>query len=98
MNAPAVRSTPGEVAGSITRAWLTYFIIMSVVGIVLSFVIGGIFNYVAQSMTGNPTLMRLSVWTISIAVNAPISFLVFHWAVRGKVLPAVLAWNAGGEA
>ena len=95
MDAPAPQATPGDVARSITRAWITYFVIITVIGMVLSFVIGGIFSYVAQSMMGNPMAMRVSIWAVSIAVNAPISFLVFHWAVRNKVLPAVLDWNAG---
>jgi hypothetical protein len=95
MNVPATRATPGTVASSITRAWLGYFVIVSVVGFVLSFIIGGIFGYLAQSMLGSPTMMRLSIWVVSLAINAPISFIVFHWAVRGKVLPAVLEWNAG---
>ena len=43
----AANATPGDIARSITRAWLGYFIVMSVVGIVLSFVIGGIFAYLA---------------------------------------------------
>ena len=97
MNAsPATQATPGEVAGSITRAWLGYFIVMAVVGLVLSIVIGGIFNFLARSMTGSPAMMQLSIWATSLLIHAPISWLVFHWAVRGKVLPAVLLWNAGG--
>ena len=95
MNAPVAKATPGNVASSITRAWLGYFIVMAVVGIVLSLVIGGAFNYLAQTLAGNPLAMRVSFWAVSIAVNAPISYLVFHWAVRGKVLPAVLEWNIG---
>jgi ABC-type amino acid transport system permease subunit len=96
---PAIaRATPGEVASSITRAWIAYFLVVTVVGMVLSFVIGGIFNFVARSMMDNPMAMRMAIWTVSIVVNAPISFLVFQWAVRGKVLPAVLDWNAGGGA
>ena len=97
MNAPSpVAATPAQVGSSITRAWLVYFIVVSVVGFVLSFVIGGIFNYIASSMTSSPTALRLSVWIVSLMINAPISFLVFTWAVRSKVLPAVLDWNVGG--
>ena len=98
MNAPAAaatNATPAQVASSITRAWITYFLVVTVIGMVLSFVIGGIFSYVAQSMMGSPMAMRMSIWAVSLLINAPISFLVFHWAVRNKVLPAVLDWNAG---
>ena len=91
----AANATPGDIARSITRAWLGYFIVMSVVGIVLSFVIGGIFAYLATSLYSSPMMMRMSVWAVSIVVNAPISYLVFQWAVRSKVLPAVILWNAG---
>jgi hypothetical protein len=35
------------------------------------------------------------MWAVSIVVNAPISYLVFQWAVRSKVLPAVVDWNTG---
>jgi hypothetical protein len=101
MNVPAastVNATPGDVARSITRAWLAYFIVVSIIGMVLSFVIGGIFTYVATSMMGSPMMMRMSIWVVSIIVNAPISYLVFQWAVRSKVLPAVIVWNVGGEA
>lgn len=96
MNAQVTpNATPAQVASSITRAWIAFFIVISVVGFVLSFVVGGIFGFLAQSMSSNPMLMRMSVWIVSLAINAPISFLVFHWAVRNKVLPAVLDWNAG---
>jgi hypothetical protein len=49
-------------------------------------------------MMGSPTMMRISLWTVSLLVNAPISYLVFQWAVRSKVLPAVVEWNAGDGA
>jgi hypothetical protein len=49
-------------------------------------------------MMGSPMMMRMSIWVVSIIVNAPISYLVFQWAVRSKVLPAVIVWNVGGEA
>jgi hypothetical protein len=101
MNTPApavANATPGDIARSITRAWLVYFIAVSVIGFVLSFVIGGIFTYLATSMMGSPTMMRISLWTVSLLVNAPVSYLVFQWAVRSKVLPAVVEWNAGDGA
>ena len=100
MNAPTpVTATPAQVGSSITRAWIAYFLVVTVIGMVLSFVIGGIFNYVASSMMGmGPMSMRIGIWTLSLLINAPISFLVFTWAVRRKVLPAVLEWNAGGPA
>ena len=98
MNTPApvvANATPGDIARSITRAWLLYFIVVSIIGFVLSFVIGGLFTYLATSMSGSPTMMRMSFWGVSLLVNAPISYLVFQWAVRSKVLPAVVLWNAG---
>jgi hypothetical protein len=99
MNAQVTtNATPAQVASSITRAWIGFFIAISLVGFVLSLVIGSIFSLLAQSMSGNPLLMRLSIWVVSVAINAPLSFLLFHWAVRNKVLPAVLDWNAGGSA
>jgi len=92
-----VNATPGGVARSITSAWLVYFLTMAVVGMLLSFIIGGIFTYMASMLGSSPTMMRISVWVVSIIVNAPISYLVFQWAVRSKVLPAVILWNTGGD-
>jgi len=40
--------------------------------------------------------MRAVFILMSVAVNAPVSFLAFQWAVRSKVLPAVIVWNLGG--
>lgn len=97
MNSP-VAATPAQVGTSITRAWIAYFVVVSAIGFVLSFIIGGIFSYVASSMMSSPMAMRLSIWVVSLVINAPISFLVFTWAVRSKVLPAVLDWNTGGNA
>ena len=96
MNAPAATTaTPAQVGSSITRAWIAYFLTVTVIGLVLSFVIGGIFSYVAQLTGSSPMMMRMSIWAVSLLINAPISFVVFTWAVRRKVLPAVMEWNAG---
>lgn len=88
-------ATPPEVASATTRAWLAYFIVVTVAGIVLSLLIGGVFQWLARMMDGDPLSMRLAIMAVSIAVNAPISFLAFQWAVRGKVVPATLAWALG---
>ena len=88
-------ATPPEVARATTRAWLAYFIVVTIAGIVLSLLIGGVFQWLARMMDGDPLTMRLAIMALSIAVNAPISFVAFQWAVRGKVVPATLAWAMG---
>jgi hypothetical protein len=40
--------------------------------------------------------MRLAINAVSILVNAPVYFLAYEWAVRRKVVPAVLAWTLSG--
>ena len=91
-------ATPREVANEITRAWLAYFVVVTIAGIVLSLLIGGVFQFLVRFMGGEPWLMRIAIMAVSIAVNAPVSFLVFQWAVRGKVVPATLAWAISGSA
>ena len=93
----AASATPPAVAQQITRAWIGYFVVVTVVGIVLSFVVGGLFQLIVRAFEGDPYKMRFAITAVSILVNAPVSFLVFHWAVRGKVVPAVLAWTVSGE-
>jgi hypothetical protein len=93
---PAVSATPREVASEITRAWLAYFVIVTVAGIVISLLVGGVYQWLAARFMGNsPWTMRFAFMAVSIAINAPISFLAFQWAVRGKVVPATLAWATG---
>ena len=91
----APNATPREIAREITRAWFGYFIVVTIVGAVLSVLVGGIYGAVANAVGGNAVAVRLAIIAISIVINAPISFLVFQWAVRSKVVPAILAWRAG---
>ena len=93
----AANATPRAVADQITSAWVGYFLVVTVVGIVLSFVVGGIFQLLVRAFEGNPYAMRFAIMAVSIAVNAPVSYLAFQWAVRRKVVPAVLAWSLTGE-
>jgi hypothetical protein len=93
----AANATPPVVAQQITRAWIGYFLVVTVAGIVLSFLVGGIFQLMVRAFEGNPYTMRFAIMAVSILVNAPVSFLVFQWAVRSKVVPAVLAWSLSGE-
>ena len=98
MNANAYEGslpTPREVARSITRAWIGYFIVVTVVGAVLSLLVGGIYQFVANAVGGSPMLVRLAIMAVGILINAPVSFLVFHWAVRGKVVPSILDVRSG---
>ena len=94
--APA--ATPRVVAGEITRAWIAYFLVVTVVGLVLSLLVGGVYQLVARTLEGDPGKLRFAVTAVSIALNAPVSFLAFQWAVRRKVVPATLAWAAGAPA
>jgi hypothetical protein len=91
-------ATPREVANEITRAWLAYFAVVTIAGIVLSLLVGGVFQFLVRFMAGEPWMMRIAIMAVSIAVNAPVSFVVFQWAVRGKVVPATLAWAVSGAA
>jgi hypothetical protein len=93
----AANATPPAVAQQITRAWIGYFVVVTVVGIVLSFLVGGIFQLMVRAFEGDPYTMRFAIMLVSVLVNAPVSFLAFQWAVRGKVVPAVLAWTLTGE-
>jgi hypothetical protein len=38
---------------------------------------------------------------VGVVINAPISFVLFQWAVRGHVVPAILSWaqppDGGGQ-
>jgi hypothetical protein len=92
----AANATPRAVAQQITRAWIGYFLVVTVAGIVLSILVGGIFQLLVRAFEGNPYTMRLAITAVSILVNAPVSFLAFQWAVRRKVVPAVLAWTLSG--
>ena len=99
MNATApdpVNATPREIAREITRAWIGYFIVVTIVGAILSLLVGGIYGAIANAVGGNSVAMRLSIIAVSIVINAPVSFIVFQWAVRSKVVPAILNWRAGG--
>ena len=98
MNTPAATAagTPREIGRSITRAWIAYFVVITLIGIVLNLMLSGVYGLVVGSMMGSPMLMRIGFIFIGILVNAPVSFLAFQWAVRGKVLPAIIDWNAGG--
>jgi hypothetical protein len=93
----AAGATPRAVAQQITSAWLGYFVVVTVVAIVLSFVVSGIFGLLVRAFEGNPYAMRFAIMAVSIALNAPVSYLAFQWAVRSKVVPAVQAWLLAGE-
>ena len=92
---PAPAATPRVVAGEITRAWIAYFLIVTVAGLVLSLLVGSVFQLLVRTLEGDPGKLRFAIMAVSIAVNAPVSFLAFQWAVRRKVVPATLAWAAG---
>jgi len=94
----AANATPQAVAQQITRAWIGYFLVVTVAGIVISLVIGGLFQLLVRTFEGNPYAMRFAIMAVSIAVNAPVSYLAFQWAVRSKVVPTVQAWMLTGEA
>jgi hypothetical protein len=91
-------ATPRVVAQHITRAWVGYFLVVTVAGVVLSFVVGGLFQLMVRTFDGNPYAMRFAIMAASVAVNAPVSYLAFQWAVRAKVVPAVQAWTLTGDA
>jgi len=94
----AANATPRAVAQHITRAWVGYFLVVTVAGILLSFVVSGIFGLLVRVFSDNPYAMRFAIMAVSIMVNAPVSYLAFQWAVRGKVVPAVQSWALTGEA
>ena len=95
MNTPAASlpaGTPREVAASITKAWLIYFAVYTVIIIVLNLLLGGVYTAIVGAFASNPLLMRLGFMVVGIVINAPISFVLFQWAVRGNVVPAILSW------
>jgi hypothetical protein len=89
----AIAGTPPEIASAITRAWIGYFVLITIVGIVLNLALGGVYSMLAANMQGNYWLMRIGFFAVGIAINAPISFFAFQWAVRGKVVPAIISWT-----
>ena len=91
-------ATPRAVAQQITRAWVAYFLVVTVAAIVLSFVVSAIFGLLMRAFADNPYAMRFAIMAVSILVNAPVSYLAFQWAVRAKVVPAVQSWALTGEA
>ena len=93
----AANATPRAIAQRITSAWIGYFIVVTVVGIVISFVVSGIFGLLVRAFEGTPYAMRFAIMAASIAINAPVSYLAFQWAVRSKVVPAVQAWTLTGD-
>lgn len=95
---PAPVATPRVVAGEITRAWIAYFLVVTVAGLVLSLLVGGVYQLLARTLDGDPGKLRFAITAASIAVNAPVSFLAFQWAVRRNVVPATLAWATGAPA
>jgi cellulose synthase/poly-beta-1,6-N-acetylglucosamine synthase-like glycosyltransferase len=95
MSTPAASlpaGTPREVSSSITKAWLLYFVVYTVVGTVLSLVLGSVYAAIATAMAGNPLLTRIGFMLVAVVVNAPVSFVLFQWAVRSNVVPAILGW------
>ena len=94
-NDSEVAATPRQIARGITRAWIAYFIVVTIVGAVLSLLVGGVYRFVAEAVGDNSMLVRLAIMAVSVVVNAPVSFLVFHWAVRGKVVPSILDARSG---
>jgi len=95
MSTPAASlpaGTPREVASSITKAWLLYFAVYTVIIIVLNLLLGSVYAAILSSMASNPMLMRLGFMVVGVIVNAPISFVLFQWAVRSNVVPAILSW------
>jgi uncharacterized membrane protein len=104
MSTPAATlpaGTPREVASSITKAWLVYFALYTVVIIVLNLLLGGVYSAIVSRFASNPMLMRLGFMLVGVVINAPISFVLFQWAVRGHVVPAILSWaqppDGGGQ-
>jgi len=100
MSTPAASlpaGTPREVASSITKAWVLYFAVYTVIIIVLNLLLGGVYAAILSSMASNPMLMRLGFMVVGVVVNAPISFVLFQWAVRSNVVPAILSWAQPAE-
>jgi len=95
MSTPAASltaGTPREVSSAITKAWLLYFVVYTVIIIVLNLVLGGVYSSIISVFASNPILMRLGFMVVGVVVNAPISFVLFQWAVRANVVPAFLNW------
>jgi hypothetical protein len=95
MSTPATSlpaGTPPEVASSITKAWLLYFAIYTVIIITLNLLLGSVYAAILSAFASNPMLMRLGFMLVGVIVNAPISFVLFQWAVRANVVPSILAW------
>src|SRR5574338_615918 len=94
----AATATPRAVARQITRAWVGYFLVVTVAAIVLSVVVSAVVGLLVRVFADNPYAMRVAIMAVSILVNAPVSYLAFPWAVRGKVVPPVQSWLLSGEA
>jgi len=95
MSTPAASlpaGTPREVASSITKAWLLYFIVHTVIMIVINLALGSVYAALLSSLASNPWLMRIGYMAVGLVINAPISFVLFQWAVRSNVVPAILSW------
>jgi hypothetical protein len=95
MSTPAASlpaGTPREVASSITRAWLLYFVVHAGIMIAVNLALGSVYGILLSSLASNPWLMRIGYVAVGLVVNAPISFVLFQWAVRGNVVPAMLYW------
>ena len=85
--------TPPEVASSITRAWLLYFVVHTVILMVINLALGSVYTALLSSLASNPWLMRIGYMAVGLVINAPISFVLFQWAVRSNVVPAILSWS-----
>jgi sorbitol-specific phosphotransferase system component IIBC len=90
--------TPREVASSITKAWLLFFAVHTVIMIAVNLALGSVYAALLSSLASNPLLMRLGYMVVALVVNAPISFVLFQWAVRGNVVPAILSWAQPADA
>jgi len=92
MSTPAASGTPSEVGSAITKAWLLYFVVHTVIMIVVNLALGGVYSAIIGSFAHSPMLMRLSYMVVGLVINAPISFVLFQWAVRSNVVPAFISW------
>jgi cellulose synthase/poly-beta-1,6-N-acetylglucosamine synthase-like glycosyltransferase len=100
MSTPAASlpaGTPREVASSITTAWLLYFAVHTVIMIVVNLALGSVYTALLSSLASNPWLMRIGYMAVGLVINAPISFVLFQWAVRSNVVPAILSWAQPAE-
>jgi len=97
MNTPSndfIAGTPTEIASAITRGWFVYFVLVTIAGIVLNVALSSVYQMLAANMQGNYWMMRIGFFAVGISINAPVSFFAFQWAVRGKVVPAIIGWAA----